>query len=99
MNSMRVRIKDVGRLKIFCFVVFFIAVMLIQDKVIYSQNYINTRTVVASAGDSLWNIASKYKNQNEDIREFINEIQELNFLNTSEIIEGQEIKIPIYTKN
>jgi nucleoid-associated protein YgaU len=98
MNSARIKIKDEGRLKIFCFIVFFIAIMFTQDKLLFSQNYSNTQAVVVSRGDSLWNIASKYKNENEDTRRFINKIQEINFLNTSELIEGQEIKIPTYSK-
>ena len=47
-----------------------------------------------NAGDTLWEIAEKYSNSNMDIRKAIYEISDLNNLETSELIVGQELLIP-----
>ena len=95
MNSMRIKVRDVRRLKVFCFGVFFIVVMLLQNRWLYSYDYPNVKSVIVSPGDTLWNIAAEYKSEEQDIRGFIHKIAELNSLNTSELFEGQEIKVPI----
>ena len=51
-------------------------------------------TVTVSKGDTLWNIAKQYNTYNEDIREKIDEIKELNKI-SSNIRVGQELKIKI----
>lgn len=96
MGTARIRIKDSRRLKLFCFVIFFIAIMVMQSRWIYSYDYPHTQSVIVSSGDSLWGIASEYKSESEDIREFIYKIKELNLLETSEVFEGQELRVPVY---
>jgi hypothetical protein len=99
MNTFRIKVKNPGRLKVFCFIVFFMAIMLVQDKSLYSQDYTSTRPIVVIEGQSLWNIAEKYKSQNEDIRSFIDKVREINLLEGSELAQGQVIKVPVYSKN
>ena len=51
-------------------------------------------TVVISSGDTLWGIARQFSNGNEDLRNKVNEIKELNNI-SSDIHIGQELKIRI----
>ena len=95
MNTMRIKVKDAGRVRIFCFIVFFIGVMLIQDKSLYSKSSTHTQSVIVEQGQTLWSIASKYKNENEDSRNFIAKVREINQLSSSSLREGQEIYIPV----
>lgn len=46
-------------------------------------------------GDTLWSIAEKYGG-NTDIRRYIFEIKKANNLLSSQIYEGDELKIPVY---
>lgn len=46
-------------------------------------------------GDNLWKIASQYKGQDMDTREFIYIIKKANKLSDSQINAGQLLKIPI----
>lgn len=65
-----------------------------KNEIIYKENYIYS-------GDTLWSIAkSEIKNntyfKNKDIREVVNELEKINNLNNTILIEGEKIKIPIY---
>ena len=51
-------------------------------------------TIVVAKGDTLWGIARQVARENEDIRNKINEIKELNNIN-SDLRIGQELKIRI----
>jgi len=51
-----------------------------------------------SRGDTLWKIAKESLPEGRDIRDYIAEIREYNSLDTSNIIEGQLLQIPIYDK-
>lgn len=51
-------------------------------------------TIIVSKGDTLWSIASDFCNDNEDIRSKIQDIKELNNINSS-IYIGQELKVEI----
>jgi len=51
-------------------------------------------TVVIAKGDTLWGIARQFSNEDEDLRNKINEIKELNNIN-SMLHVGQELKIRI----
>lgn len=51
-------------------------------------------TIIVSKGDTLWNIAKQYANKNQDIRNKIYEIQELNSIN-SDLKIGQELIIKV----
>ena len=51
-------------------------------------------TIVVSKGDTLWKIAKDYSNENQDIRDKIYEIKELNNIG-SDIKIGQELLIRV----
>jgi hypothetical protein len=50
-------------------------------------------------GDTLWSIARCSLPQGRDIRDYIYEIKEINQLQTSNIRTGQQLQIPIYSKD
>lgn len=51
-------------------------------------------TIVIAKGDTLWGIAKQFSKENEDIRNKVTEIKELNDID-SNIRVGQELKIRI----
>ena len=53
-----------------------------------------TRTVVVGEGDTLWGIASTVAEPGET-RELVHEIQKLNSLPGPELVEGQELAVPV----
>lgn len=53
-----------------------------------------TRTVVVGEGDTLWAIASAVAEPGET-REVVHEIQEMNSLPGPELVEGQELAVPV----
>ncbi len=52
-------------------------------------------TVLIKEGDTLWSIAKRYKPKENDIRQFIKEIREVNSLESANIISGEHIQIPL----
>lgn len=65
-----------------------------KGEAIYKEDYIYS-------GDTLWSIAkSEIKNntyfKNKDIREVVDELETINNLGNTVLIEGKKIKIPIY---
>jgi nucleoid-associated protein YgaU len=61
-----------------------------------SKGNINYEKVVVYSGDTLWGIASKYTDDNKDVRRTIYEIRKLNKLDSALINPGQELLVPIY---
>ena len=51
-------------------------------------------TIVIAKGDTIWGIAKQFSNENDDIRNKISEIKEINNIN-SDIHIGQELKIRV----
>jgi len=51
--------------------------------------------ITVKKGDTLWSLAEKYSNKNDDIRNKLIEIKKLNKKQNYEIREGEVIKIPI----
>ncbi|USB34891.1 LysM peptidoglycan-binding domain-containing protein [Paenibacillus sp. YPG26] len=51
--------------------------------------------VIVQPGDSLWSIASAHKTDDQDIRDVISSIKEVNQLPTSEIQAGDVLAIPV----
>ncbi len=47
-------------------------------------------------GDTLWNIAQEYKQDNQDIRDYIYEVKKINNMTDSCLYEGQVINIINY---
>ena len=54
--------------------------------------HVDTRTVVA--GETLWEIAREYAHPGQDIRDVVDELAELNGLQTSGLRAGQELLVP-----
>ena len=52
------------------------------------------KTIIVAKGDTLWNIAKSFSKENEDIRNKISEIKELNGIDSNLKI-GQELKIRV----
>jgi len=61
----------------------------------YSKITPQYELITVAQGDTLWSISSQYAGEDEDIREYINEIKELNNLTKSSIREGQQIKVRV----
>ena len=67
----------------------------------YSQKDISYKTEYVAMGDTLWSIATDEKDnnsyyKNKDIRSIVTDIKYINNLNSSELVEGMELKIPVY---
>ncbi|MBQ3414006.1 MAG: LysM peptidoglycan-binding domain-containing protein [Clostridia bacterium] len=65
----------------------------------YSKVEVNYELEYANSGDTLWAIAEREsKNnkyyKNKDIRYIVYDLKQINNLSSSELKEGQEIKIP-----
>ena len=52
-------------------------------------------TITIQYGDTLWSIAEEYAPENEDIRDYIYEICDKNGIKAGEIMQGQDILIPV----
>ena len=67
----------------------------------YSNTEIKYKTKCVSRGDTLWKIAQEELENNgyfkdEDVRKVVYEIKKINQLEDNDLLEGIEIKIPIY---
>lgn len=56
---------------------------------------IETEEITVSTGDTLWSIASRYKKDGQDVREYIYELRKLNNLDDCTIYPNQVLKIEI----
>jgi len=70
--------------------------------IIYSNIYTyadetkaNYKTIIVKEGDTLWGIAQRFNNKNEDVRKVVYIIKKFNGLNDAVIYPGQELKIPV----
>lgn len=73
----------------------FVAVTKICIKVVFGATdteVVHTEEYVVSDGDTLWTIASEYKKEGQDIREYVYQLRELNNIDCI-IYPGQTIKI------
>ena len=66
---------------------------------VFSGQEIKYKSVAVVEGDTLWDIASKEKNNNayyedKDVRDIISNIKQINNLKNSNINENQILKIP-----
>ncbi|MCX4303777.1 MAG: LysM peptidoglycan-binding domain-containing protein [Clostridia bacterium] len=78
--------------------VFIVIMMCICISKAIASNKVELReiTYTVSKGETLWSIAKKYKQNNQDVRDYIYKIEKLNNMDSATIYEGQTIKIIIY---
>ncbi len=80
-------------------VVIFGNILLNLNNTSSSETLIDYKTVTVNYGDTLWSIA-KYEQEknnyykNDDIRKIISDIKEINNMKSSNLTEGQTLKIP-----
>lgn len=67
---------------------------LFVEKPIYTNKYIRVYT-----GDTLWDIAARHTEEDEDIREVIFRIAEVNRLDNKNLYPGQILQIPVRSEN
>ena len=78
-----------------------ICMIIIFSKNTYSKGEISYKEDYIYSGDTLWSIAeneienNKYF-ENKDIRNVVYELKNVNNFSSSELYEGQKIKIPMY---
>ncbi|MEI3355817.1 MAG: LysM peptidoglycan-binding domain-containing protein [Clostridia bacterium] len=78
---------------IFIIVITTICISQILNKPKYKTETIN---YTVSKKETLWSIAEQYKMPDQDVRDYIDKIRELNNMKTATIYEGQTITIIIY---
>lgn len=55
--------------------------------------------VIVSSGDTLWDIASRYRKPGEDVRDVVDRIREVNELGAGHIQPGQGLLVPTLVEN
>lgn len=53
------------------------------------------QTITIQSGDTLWSIAEEYAPSDQDIRDYIYEVCDLNSIKAGDIVQGQDILIPV----
>lgn len=72
-------------------------IMLLITNALYEPQYKESyKTIYISKGETLWSIAEEYKKPNQDIRDYIHQLEKLNNMDSAAIYEGQAITIIIY---
>lgn len=93
------RIKSKLRFSIFITIVFILGITvsntilnldIVQGQT--KQEYVKVKVI---QGETLWDIAKSYSDENTDIRDKISKIKEINKLDNSGITPGQIISIPV----
>ncbi len=95
MNKKRYHLKN--RTRFFCFIfvislVIFITVYTANVSGYHEQEYVS---VTVNSGDTLWSIAERYCDENNDIRKYIYDIKDINNLDSGFLIADTSILIPI----
>ncbi len=94
------RIKSKFRFTLFLIVLFLCVFTAISGLLGYNNvngsSMNEYHAIKISAGDTLWNIAAEYGPNDQDIRNTVHEICELNEMQASDLEAGQRILVPIY---
>lgn len=101
MYQKRVQRKLVRKKKriTFCIVLLLfctLALPLIKPTVLEAHTPDECIAVIVEEGDSLWQIAERFVNNQMDIRHYINLIQQHNRMKTVDIYPGDVIEVPLY---
>lgn len=86
-------LKNKKRFTIFLIMTLLIASTLISTISAYGYKEIQYETIRIHRGDTLWSIAERYGGDS-DIRKYIYEVKKINNLLTSQIVEGDQLKVP-----
>ncbi len=82
--------KNILKLFVVCTILFSGYNMLFADTVVY-KNY----PLTVGSGDTLWDIASRHAEKDEDVREVMYRIAEANNLKSKTLHTGQVLQIPL----
>ena len=75
--------------------VFFFAAPFVAAEHRVELNYVNVQIF---EGDSLWDIARAYPHEGMSLQKYINQIKDLNGMQTDRIFAGRSLIIPTYTR-
>ena len=74
-----------------------IGINLLISTTAFSHQDLKYKTVSVSSGDTLWNIAEKYMNNDYDsVQAYMKELKEINGLSGDKIYEGKYLMVPYY---
>lgn len=96
---MKIRIKDEKKfitsisISLILIILLIVFIVTLPKEIKYTQSY---KTITVLEKETLWNIAEEYKKPNQDIRDYIYQIKELNNMDSAMIYEGQELIIILY---
>lgn len=101
MKNKKYVIVDIRRFFLFITAVFIITALIINLIFAYSKVYGSIQTqgfkeYYVGNGENLWNISLEHMPEGYDVRKMVFDIKKLNEMDTSFIVEGETIKIPIY---
>ena len=95
----RYRVESKARFTLFIIITLLIIIgivtMFLKPTYVSGSTEARFDTIKVKHGDTLWNIAAIYADEHTDMRAFIYDISQLNGITGSEIIPGQELKIPL----
>lgn len=74
-------------------ILIFILIALFNISIAKSNEKTEITSYTVGKDETFWSIAEEYKAENEDSRQYIYNIKKLNNMNTSNIYEGQILKI------
>ena len=99
MKKSRTKVKSIKKIIRILILIIIIANVIFAINKSYSKVEVKYELEYASFGDTLWSIAEKEsKNnkyyKNKDIRYIVYDLKQVNNLSSSDLKEGQEIKIP-----
>ena len=63
-----------------------------------NKKEVSYREYFVLKGDTVWSIASRFKTEKMDIRDYIYEIEKTNEIKNSKIYENNKLIIPIYNE-
>lgn len=95
------KIKNINKFVRSILILLSLIIMLIgiSSNVSFSSGDLKYKNIYVTAGDTIWNIAKQEHMENayyqdKDIRDIVEEIRELNHLESASLKIGQELKIP-----
>ena len=86
-------LKNKRRFTTFIITVLLLILAVFYTNTVYGYEEPTYKVITVKQGDTLWDIAIKYNN-NDNIRKYIYEIKKLNNLSNVEIYEGSLLKLP-----